>query len=593
MNILTDILSLFKRKKFRNHVKPDDVLVIGISEEPEIEGIASPVPYKDVKLVKYKDFLASAECENINVPRLDSNAGVFKDTTTDPLTGDCFDNFRRLKSLSLNLTINENGDFIEFDNLAESNTASNVGGGAECFKQKVGEDLEFRTFTSVDGSVTITEDTDTIDLSSPVSTSGIWSRVDAAGTHTYYPLYSDALAASSIGETITLHTDYELSGGTSIQLANGININLNGFTLTYSNTNTSDAITDALSASPVEMTIYNGIVIRKDQTVTGTSADTLVLKVISQGKIRCEGVRFINEDGWGAFVNNGNLIGAKVKGSVGGIALGFTYAIRDCFGQGVTDSGIKTTGGPKVASVINCQASSSSSNAMDLLGTLVIDSLGICTNDASNAGVYLTACNSQNITGSSYGGCGVVVDGGNIVGCDGTTLSNTAPVFTYPMSGVVLLNVSSAQSVQGFTEGDTASRGLTAINTGLGIVSNYLHCSGSCENTNNIGGLIIANEDDNTNDNNMAFNNCSFLGDSIACELNVNPVVATSNITMLNSSFVAKQDAGVCIKSIGTSGNLDYANCSFKTGNNSLGTPLDAVVQTITNTPDTQGNMYV
>lgn len=593
MNILTDILSLFKRKKFRNHVKPDDVLVIGISEEPEIEGIASPVPYKDVKLVKYKDFLASAECENINVPRLDSNAGVFKDTTTDPLTGDCFDNFRRLKSLSLNLTINENGDFIEFDNLAESNTASNLGGGAECFKQKVGEDLEFRTFTSVDGSVTITEDTNTIDLSSPGGTSGIWSRVDAAGTLTYYPLYSDALAASSIGETITLHTDYELSGGTSIQLANGININLNGFTLTYSNTDTSDAITDALSASPVEMTIYNGVVIRKDQTVTGTSADTLVLKVNSQGTIRCEGVRFINEDGWGAFVDNGTLLGAKVKGSVGGIALGFTYAIRDCFAQGISDSGIKTIGSPKTASVINCKASSQGANAIDLLATSVIDCIGVSTNENSNAGVYLNGCNSQHISGFSSRGSGVVIEFGNILGCEGSTVSTVSPIFAYPMSGVVLLNVSSAQDVYGFTEGDVNTRGLTAINTGFTVISGYLNCSGSCENTNNIGGLIIANEDDATNDNNMTFSNCSFLGDSTACELDVNPVVATSNITISNSSFVSKQDAGVCIKSLGTSGNLNYANCSFKTGNNSLGTPLAAVVQTITNTPDIQGNIYV
>jgi len=165
MNILTDILSLFKRKKFITNVKADDVIVIGINEEPEIEGIASPVPYKDVKLIKYSDFLESTACENVNVPLLDPSSAVFRNLSVDPVTGDCFNNFRRLKSISLNLTINENGDFIEFDNLAEANTASNIGGGSEVFKQKVGEDFEFRTLTSLDASVIITEGVDTIDLS--------------------------------------------------------------------------------------------------------------------------------------------------------------------------------------------------------------------------------------------------------------------------------------------------------------------------------------------------------------------------------------------------------------------------------------------
>lgn len=168
-NILTDILGLFKRKKFRNHVKPDDVLVIGIAEEPDIEGVASPVPYKDVKLVKYKDFLASAECENRNVPYpvFDPSAGVFLNTTTDPITGDCFDNFRRLKSLSLNLTINENGEYVEFDCLAEANTASNIGTGEGVFAQKVGQELQFKSLIAGD-NIDISSTADEITISSTI-----------------------------------------------------------------------------------------------------------------------------------------------------------------------------------------------------------------------------------------------------------------------------------------------------------------------------------------------------------------------------------------------------------------------------------------
>lgn len=122
MNILTDILSLFKRKKFVSKADPRDVVVLGINEEPEIEGIASPVPYKNVKLIKVEDLISGSDSTFENLPIGDSNAGCFKDKTTDPITGNPVVNFRRLKSLSLDLTIDENGDFIEFDLLSNKST---------------------------------------------------------------------------------------------------------------------------------------------------------------------------------------------------------------------------------------------------------------------------------------------------------------------------------------------------------------------------------------------------------------------------------------------------------------------------------------
>jgi len=163
MNILTDILSLFKRKQFIESARDEDVLVLGINEAPEIEGIASPVPYKNVKLIKVKDFINFSHCEHVNVPIGSPYAGIFRDKTTDPITGECYINLRRLKSLSLNLTITENGDFIDIDSLAEANTASNVGTGKEVFKQKVGEDLQFRTLIG-GANITLTENLNDITI---------------------------------------------------------------------------------------------------------------------------------------------------------------------------------------------------------------------------------------------------------------------------------------------------------------------------------------------------------------------------------------------------------------------------------------------
>lgn len=61
MNILTDILSLFKRKKFVKEAKANDVLVLGLNEEPYMTGVASPIPYKSVRLIKVKDLVVKGE----------------------------------------------------------------------------------------------------------------------------------------------------------------------------------------------------------------------------------------------------------------------------------------------------------------------------------------------------------------------------------------------------------------------------------------------------------------------------------------------------------------------------------------------------
>jgi len=595
MNILTDILSLFKRKKFRNHVKPDDVLVIGISEEPDIEGIASPVPYKDVKLVKYKDFLASAECENVNIPLGDPSAGVFKDTTTDPITGDCFDNFRKLKSLSLNLTITENGDFVEFDNLAEANTASNIGTGAGCFKQKTGEDFEFKSLTSVDGTVTITDNADTIDLSAGSSSFGVWSTVDALGELTYYSEYSAAVAAAVAGDTITLHANYTLSTGTGFDFKDQVNINLNGFTVTYSNTDTSSAFTDTVSGA-VQLSMYNGNVVRTGQNNPGIESNTLALELINESSIACFGVKFINLDGWAIYVSASKIYGAEAFGDKGGIALANDYRLRDCYGYGTESAGISTTAGSRDGLVINCTGESPQSIGLNLEEAEVVNCVGYHKGSDNEAGAYLKNCNTVGIKGYSLTGSGVIIEGKSVNNCTGRTTTITAGTQPYIHGGVKLIDVLSAQDCHGFSNGDVNASGLVIVKQGgSNQKTKILNCSGSSSVLNTTGLVIIANNIKGTNDNILTLENCSAAGESLACELDsVNSGLSYKNlITILNSSFSTDQDAGICIEGTNTNQDLAYANCSFRTGDNSLGTPLVSITQTTTNTPDPQGNMYV
>jgi len=186
MNILTDVLSLFKRKKFATEAGPNDVLVLGINEEPEMTGIASPIPYKSVKLIKIKDFKIAAEhCDHVNVPAIpaSNSAGVYQKTEVDKETQKCTVSFRTLKSLSTNLTISTSldNDYVEFTTTGEPNTAANVGVGVGVWKDKVGETLNFKSLTSNDGSVTITQLADTINLAAASGGGGTMSSFIIGG----------------------------------------------------------------------------------------------------------------------------------------------------------------------------------------------------------------------------------------------------------------------------------------------------------------------------------------------------------------------------------------------------------------------------
>jgi hypothetical protein len=178
MNILTDVLSLIRRGKFAKVANPDDVLVLGVNEEPDMLGIASPIPYKSVKVIKIKDFkIAAKHCDHVNSPTTGAPSGlgeVYQKTVANQETGACSIFFRSLKSLSGNLTFatSADDDYVEITTTGEPNTAANVGTGTGVWKDKVGETLNFKSLTSADSSVTITQTADEIDLSATASVSG-------------------------------------------------------------------------------------------------------------------------------------------------------------------------------------------------------------------------------------------------------------------------------------------------------------------------------------------------------------------------------------------------------------------------------------
>jgi len=171
MNILTDVLSLIRRGVFAKKAELNDVLILGVNEEPDMTGVASPIPYKSIKVIKVRDFKIAAEhCDNTNSPATPAagTGQVYQKTEVDATTEKCTVYYRSLKSMSSNLTLALSSDdnYIELTTEGEPNLAANVGSGAGVWKDKNGETLRFKSI--VQGTnITVGASTNEISLNVP------------------------------------------------------------------------------------------------------------------------------------------------------------------------------------------------------------------------------------------------------------------------------------------------------------------------------------------------------------------------------------------------------------------------------------------
>ena len=153
MNILTDVLSLIRRSVYAKKAGLDDVLIIGTHEQPEMTGVASPIPYKSVKVIKVRDFKIAAEhCDHANSPA-NPAAGtgqIYQKTVSDEVTEKCTVYFRSIKSLSSNLTLatSSDNDYVELATTGEPNTAESLGSGQVVYSGKLGETLQFKSLSA-------------------------------------------------------------------------------------------------------------------------------------------------------------------------------------------------------------------------------------------------------------------------------------------------------------------------------------------------------------------------------------------------------------------------------------------------------------
>lgn len=180
--------------------------------------------------------------------------------------------------------------------------------------------------------------------------SGVYGIPNSSGVYTYYSTLRLAIAAASAGQTIQMFTNVT-EASAIVKLKNGVNINLNGYTYTYSGTagtpftDSSGAPTCSIIDGTIMVTNYTGYAMQSSGITYGTglqiiSTNGLGYNCGNGGKVY--GVNSVTKNY--AFVfGNSSSEGFNLYGEVNGV-LGSSYTTLSNNGS-VYNSTFKNTGG--------------------------------------------------------------------------------------------------------------------------------------------------------------------------------------------------------------------------------------------------------
>lgn len=135
--------------------------------------------------------------------------------------GDLITVTQNTNDMSISIDETELETFVE--DLIPNYNSENLGAGAEVFKEETANTFKFRTITSTDNSVTITEGTNTIDLSVEATTPTDINITGAGATIVTEPTPNNFVVTSTDTDTIV-----ELQDGTTTE------VNGDGVTTPYS-----------------------------------------------------------------------------------------------------------------------------------------------------------------------------------------------------------------------------------------------------------------------------------------------------------------------------------------------------------------------
>ena len=307
------------------------------------------------------------------------------------------------------------------------------------------------------------------------SASGVFGISNTSGVYTYYTTLALAMTAAVSGQVIEMFADFTQSTATSIELKDGVNIQGNGHTYTYSVNDTSSALNQTNAGTynininniTILRTVGTGSVFNQSYVSDGNiNFEGSVLKatggghcINSAGGFRFYNITAISTTGtgngiyfWasgiqGTFINcrgintssgAGILLGTGGNGnncygeSNSGNGLSGSGQFRNCVGKSTSGSGIATDG-----NIYNCSGFSSTGYGIDTTNaTQCVSSAGT---SASNLGIFVGGAYISKCTGISSSGVGIASGTGStqVYDCDGFSGSNFGGRFAFIGGNVI------------------------------------------------------------------------------------------------------------------------------------------------------------
>lgn len=442
-------------------------------------------------------------------------------------------------------------------------TASNIGTGVGVFKQKVLQDLEFKTLLEAKG-ISIAESISGEEVEIGLSTDVV-GIADGTGWYTFYNSVSDAISDATAGQTITFFTNILETNSVSLQLKDRVTFDLNGYSYQLDvpdGTNMFDIPIDFVSVKFINGALY------RTKAVQTTDTNGQIFRLENGFELTFDSSFVISND-------LGSIMSTKGKNSqkvYGGIWLG----------------GNETLGYAIDSSNVNFQNSIFYSETIISGGILqncivwnpsVEDVYATTTNGGSYDNCTIRGTNGANINGSQLNNCSVYAI---TIGVYATSESivNNCTIYGGGQALSIITDVSETNPCR------ASNTSVIASNTPALYVDNSVISNCHFETTTGVvptpaytiyllGETIISNC---TIYN--GFSGSSAIGILIDSD---NSIIANNTITMESTD-------GYCIQ--GSS-----SNTAFLSSNVGIGTSIMIDTSNLTNsqtiTPDLYGNILI
>ena len=275
----------------------------------------------------------------------------------------------------------------------------------------------------------------------PTSASGIWGIANASGVYTYYATWALAVASATSGQTIELFADV-IETTNSYILKDGVSINGNGHTITF--TNTGHSVTD--NAVAVSCSIYDLTIVRTDSTYYGLYIDNNSSKINGNNSLNIKNANTTSKGVW----LDGECFGINVECASGvrgeqatsnlynfsiksfGAGYGVYFTANGYVSNGViesTSTGDDSLGGALYGS--NLKIKSNGFRSVNLTGGNLansyiknLTSLGAVCSGLKISNCYIESNGNYAVDGGEYENCTLISTTNLAVRCNNTYLYN-------------------------------------------------------------------------------------------------------------------------------------------------------------------------